>query len=87
MKIPNMENEIKRIIRLYTVRGFNIKYILVDIQFKAIKDRGNLEAIVNVAAMERLIRVIKEQCRCYYAVLLFDDLPRMMVIHLLVIPG
>jgi hypothetical protein len=91
MKIPNMEDEIKRIIRLYAVRGFHIKYILVDIQFKAIKDRGNLEAIVNVVGkgehapvIERFIRVIKERCRCYYAMLPFDDLPRMMVIHLLV---
>ena len=91
MKIPILEEEIKRIIRMYSVRGFNIKYILVDIQFKAIKDRGNLNAIVNVVgkgehapAIERFIRVIKERCRCYYAMLPFDNLPRIMVIHLLV---
>jgi hypothetical protein len=42
-----------------------ISNILVDIQFKAIKDRGNLDAIVNVVgkgehapAIERFIRVI-----------------------------
>lgn len=48
MKIPILEDEIKRIIQLYSVHGFHIKYKLVDIQFKAIKDRGLLEAIVNV---------------------------------------
>jgi acetolactate synthase regulatory subunit len=69
MKIPILEDEIKRIVRMYSVRGFNIKYILVDIQFKAIKDRGHLDAIVNVVgkgehapAIERFIRVIKERC-------------------------
>ena len=91
MKIPVLEDEIKRIIRLYSVRGFNVKHILVDIQFKAIKDRGLIDAIVNVVAkgehapaIERFIRVIKERCRCYHAMLPFDNLPRIMVIHLLV---
>ena len=90
MKIPVLEDEIKRIIRLYAVRGFHIKYILVDIQFKAIKDRGLLDAIVNVVGkgehapmIERFIRVVKERCRCYHAMLPFEDLPRIVVIHLL----
>ena len=90
MKIPIMEDEIKKIIQLYAVRGFHIKYIYVDIQFKAIKDRGLLEAIVNVVGkgehapmIERFIRVIKERCRCYYAMLPFNNLPRIIVIHLL----
>ena len=63
---------------------------MVDIQFKSIKDRGTLTATVNVVgkgehvpAIERFIRVIKERCRCYYAMLPFDVLPRIMVIHLL----
>jgi hypothetical protein len=90
MKIPILEDEIKRIIRLYAVRGFHVKYILVDIQFKAIKDRGLLDAIVNVVGkgehapmIERFIRVIKERCRCYYAMLPFDNIPRIVIIHLL----
>jgi hypothetical protein len=91
MKIPVLEQEIERIIKLYAVRGFHVKFILVDIQFKSIKDRGNITAIVNVVgkgehvpAIERFIRVIKERCRCYYAMLPFDTLPRMVVIHLLI---
>ena len=91
MKIPIMEDEIKRVTRMYSVRGFYIAYIFVDIQFKAIKDRGQLSANVNVVAkgehvpeMERFNRVIKECTRCYYAMLPFDTLPRIMVTHLLV---
>ena len=91
MKIPVLELEIQRIIKLYAVRGFHVKFILVDIQFKAIKDRGQLTATVNVVgkgehvpAIERFIRVIKERCRCYYAMLPFKSLPRIMVIHLLI---
>jgi hypothetical protein len=91
MKIPILEQEISRIIKLYAVRGFHVKFILVDIQLKSIKDRGLLAVIVNVVgkgehvpAIERFIRVIEERCRCYYAMLPFDVLPRMMVIHLLI---
>ena len=91
MKIPIMEEEIKRVIRMYAVRGFHVEYVLVDIQFKAIKDRGQLSATVNVVAkgehvpeIERFNRVIKERTRCYYAMLPFDVLPRIMIIHLLV---
>ena len=37
MKIPTMESYIKKIIRSYSVRGFHVTVIHVDIQFKAIK--------------------------------------------------
>ena len=91
MKIPIMEDEIKCVNRMYEVRGFHVKYILVDIQFKAIKDRGQLTACVNVVAkgehvpeIEHFNRVIKERTRCYYAMLPFKTLPRIMIIHLLV---
>jgi hypothetical protein len=69
MKIPVLEQEIGRIIKMYAVRGFHVKFILVDIQFKVIKDIGILTVIVNVVgrgehvpAIERFIRVIKERC-------------------------
>ena len=91
MQIPVIEDEIKRVIRMYAVRGFHVEYILVDIQFKAIKDRGHLSATVNVVAkgehvpeIERFNRVIKERTRCYFAMLPFRKLPRIMIIHLLV---
>jgi hypothetical protein len=92
MKIPVLEQEIiGRVIKLYAVRGFHVKFILVDIQFKPIKDRAILPVHVNVVgkgehvppAIERFIQVIKERCRCYYAMLPFDVLPRIMVVDLL----
>ena len=91
MKIPVMEDEIKHVIHMYAVRGFHVEYILVDIKFKVIKDRGHLSATVNVVAkgehvteIERFNRVIKERTRCYYAMLPFRKLPRIIIINLLV---
>jgi len=64
--------------------------IHVDIQFKCIKDRKNIAAMINVVSkeehvvdIERYHRVIKERVRCYYAMLPFDTLPRMMVVQLM----
>ena len=83
MKIPVMEDEIKRVIRIYAVRDFHLEYILVDIQFKAIKDRGNLSANVNIVAKGEHVPEI-EITRCDFIMLPFRKLPRIMIIHLLV---
>ena len=51
IKMPVLENEISRIIiKIYCLHVFNIKYDLVDIQFKhlRIKDQGLLPIVVNV---------------------------------------
>ena len=40
MNKPVMEDKIKRSNRMYAVRGFHMEYVLVDTQFKAIKDCG-----------------------------------------------
>ena len=79
--------------RGYSTRGFHVKTILVDLQFKAIKDRNNLSVITNVCSrdehipeIERFIRVIKERARCYYAMLLqigIDTLPKGMIMQLM----
>ena len=51
MKIPIMEEAIKGIVKSYAVRGFLVKFIFVDLQFKAIKDQGNIKgAIVNIVS-------------------------------------
>jgi hypothetical protein len=42
MKISVMEDEIKSIIKGYKTRGFTVKFLLVDIQSRGIKDRNNL---------------------------------------------
>ena len=36
-----------------------------------------------ISKVERFHEVIKERCRCYFAMLPFDNLPRMMVVHLM----
>ena len=64
--------------------------IHVDIQFKCLKDRKNIAAMMNVVSkekhvvdIERYHRVIKERAHYYYAILPFDTLPRMIVVQLL----
>jgi hypothetical protein len=46
MKMPVMEDAIKCIIKAYEVRGFTVKFLMVDIQFRGIKDRNNLIGVV-----------------------------------------
>ena len=77
-------------IKYYAIRDFSVVIIHVDIQFKCLMDRKNIAAMVNVVSneehvvdIERYHRVIKERARCYYAMLPFDNLPRMMVVHLM----
>ena len=80
----------KNVVRLHAVRGFKTSMVVVDIQFKSLKDRNLLSATVDVVSkeehafkVERWYRVIKEKGRCYYAIFPFDYLPRMMVAHLM----
>merc|ERR1712157_208035 len=75
---------------LYSTGGFNVVMIHVDNQFKVLKDRKKLGVAVNVVGrgehvpeIERVNRVIKERCRCYFAMVPFKSLPRIMVIHLM----
>ena len=79
MKIETLEREIEWVMRGYSTRGFSmsVKTILVDLQFKAIKDRNNLPVRTSVCSrdehipeIERFICVMKERARCYYAMLL-----------------
>jgi hypothetical protein len=89
MKIPVMD-AIKCIRRAYETRGFTIKFLLVDIQFRGIKDRNNLQGVIvniisrdeQVEDIERLIQVFKERIRCYWAMLPFKKIPRIMVVKL-----
>ena len=91
MKIPIMEEAVEGIVKSYAVRGFLVKFIFVDLQFKATKDRGNIEgAIINIVSrdkhvedIEQYIRVLKEKARCYWAMLPFEKIPKRMVVHIL----
>ena len=51
MKITIMEAAIQGIVKSYAVRGFQVKFIFVDLQFKVIKDRSNIEqTIINIVS-------------------------------------
>ena len=50
MKIPTMEHVIDTVLQSYAVRGFHVRAIHVDIQFKAISDRANLPVLTNVVS-------------------------------------
>ena len=51
IKIPVMEAAIQGIVKSYAVRGFLVKFIFVDLQFKAIKDRSNIRGtIINIVS-------------------------------------
>ena len=93
MRIPTMESTIRQLMRSYSVRGFNVVAIHVDIQFKSISDRNVLGPTVNVVSrgehvpeIERFIRVMKERARCYHSMLKsvgINALPKIMVMHLM----
>ena len=50
MKVLIMEDEVKHVTCLYCICGLSILYLFVDIQFKAIKDCGQLSATISVVA-------------------------------------
>ena len=73
------------------MRRFYVTVICLDLQFKPVKDRKNLDVPINlvskaehVSKIERFHRVLKERARCYYAMLPFSTLPRMMAVHLMI---
>ena len=64
--------------------------IIVDTQFKALKDRNAVGVVFNVVSrgehvskVERFHEVIKERCRYYYTILPFKNLLRMIAVHLI----
>ena len=53
MKISVMEAAIQGVVKSYAVRGFLVKFIFINLQFKAIKDCNNIEgAIVNIVSWD-----------------------------------
>ena len=85
------ESTFRGVIKSYVLRGFVVRYILVDIQFKGMETRFSTDHItVNVVSWdehvsdaERYIRAIKERARAYFAMLRFNKLPKKMVVGLL----
>ena len=87
-----LESGLKNIIRYYAIRGFSLRIIFIDIQFKALKDYNALGIATSMVSrgehvkeIERSHHVIKERCRCYYAMQPHNSLLRMIVVHLIII--
>ena len=67
-------------------------FFLVEMKFKWIKDRIRIGVPSNVVSkvehvkqIERFHRLIEERARGYYGINTFNALPRMMVVHLMMI--
>ena len=52
LKCPSLDHEIQKVIRSYSVRGFSIVLIAVDIEFKSLKDRNQAGMKFNVVSKE-----------------------------------
>jgi len=63
LKCPHLELEIKSIVRSYLVHRFRIVIIIVDIQFKILKDRNLVSIPFNVILREEHIYKIKKYHR------------------------
>ena len=90
LKCASLEFELKNVVISHAVKGFRIAIIVVDTHFKSLKDRNLLGVVVNVVSKEEHAskdehgyRVITEREHCHCAILSFDYLPRMMVVHLM----
>ena len=53
LKCPNLEFELKNVICSCAVRGFRITMAIVDMKFKALKDRNLLGVSVNAVSKDK----------------------------------
>ena len=90
MKLDDLQQAITGVIKSYSIRGFTVTHILVDIQFEGLEERMADTVKINtvskqehVPEMERFIRVIKERSRSYFAMLPFTKIPKIMLSHLI----
>ena len=91
MKAQVLEVRLMNIIKSYAIRGFSVGEIFPCIQFKCVKYMNNLLVITrtfyrgeHVNHIEHYHRVIEERELCYYEMLPFNSLPRMMMVHLMI---
>ena len=83
------ESTFRGVIKSYVLRGFVVRYILVDIQFKGMETRFSTDHItVNVVSWdehvsdaERYIRAIKERARAYFAAVHRDSISNNIESH------
>jgi hypothetical protein len=82
---------IKPVLKLYSSRGFNVRFLLMDGQFESIrKDLGEINVIANITArdehvpeVERVIRTLKERMRSTLTVMPFKRIPNQMIVELI----
>jgi hypothetical protein len=91
LQAESLEAGLKNVMRSYIVRGFHTVIVIVDMQFKYLRDYNRLDARVNIVSRGEYIKmiecfhwVIKERARCYYAILPFNLLLCMMVVYLII---
>ena len=59
MNIASLEVGLENIIRCYALRRFNIVVVLVDIQFKYLKDRNKIGKSINIVTRGEYIKHIE----------------------------
>ena len=59
IKGVNLEQGIQNIIRCYAVRGFNVVVVMLDMQFKCIKDSNCLVVLVNIVIIGEHVKRIE----------------------------
>ena len=55
LKCTTLKTQLKNVVRCYAIRGFKIVIILVDPQFKALKDRNLVGVPFNVSSREEYV--------------------------------
>ena len=91
MKLDDLEEALIGVMRAYALQSFTVRFIMVDIQFKGLKDRfEDLQTRMNVVSkkehvpeIKRFIRVIKERARAYFTMIPFMKVPKKMVLELI----
>ena len=59
LQCPTLKAQLKKVLGKYTVRGFCIKVIAADIQFKSLKDRNAYEALFNIVSRDEHVLKIR----------------------------
>ena len=91
MKVNDLESALLGVIQSYSLRGFTVKHVLMDIQFECLKSRmSQYNVLVNVVSrdecvpeIERFIRLIMKRCHSSIAMLPFDRFLRCLIVGLL----
>ena len=77
-----------KVSKLYAQGGFTVRTILMDQEFDKVKDKtpslevNTTAAREHVGEIERGIRLVKERCRGTRAIMPFQQMPKLFMIHL-----